>query len=51
MTLRTVLGWIAVAFIVWFVIVEPTAAAAVVHNIGTFLATAAHSLSTFFTSI
>ena len=49
--LRTILGWAAVAFLVWFVIVQPTAAAHIVHNIGTFLTTAAHGLSSFFASI
>ena len=49
--LKTILGWTAVAFLVWFVIVQPTSAAHIVHNIGTFLTTAAHGLSTFFASI
>jgi hypothetical protein len=49
--LRTILGWAAVAFVLWFVIVQPTAAAHIVHNIGTFLSTAAHGFSTFFSSI
>jgi hypothetical protein len=49
--LKTVLGWVAVAFIVWWIIVEPTAAAHVVHNIGTFLTSAAHGISTFFASL
>lgn len=51
MNLKTVLGWIAVAFIVWFIIVEPTAAAHIVHNIGAFLSAAAHGFSTFVASI
>ena len=51
MNLKTVLGWLAVAFIIWWIIVEPAAAAQVVHNIGAFLSTAAHGISTFFTSI
>ncbi len=51
MTLKSVLGWLAVAFIVWWVIEEPTAAAHVVHNIGTFLTTVAAGLSSFFSSI
>ena len=51
MSLKTVLGWAAVAFLVWFVIEQPTAAAHIVHNIGTFLTTAAHGLSNFFASI
>ena len=51
MNLQTILGWAAVAFLVWFVIEQPTAAARIVHNIGTFLTTAAHGLSNFFASI
>ena len=51
MNLKAVLGWVAVAFIVWFILVEPAAAATVVHNIGAFLSSAAHSISTFLTSI
>ena len=51
MNLQTILGWAAVAFLVWFVIEQPTAAAHMVHNIGTFLTTAAHGLSNFFASI
>jgi hypothetical protein len=49
--LRTILGWVAVAFIIWWIIEEPTAAAHVVHNIGNFLTSAAHGISNFFTSI
>jgi hypothetical protein len=49
--LKTVLGWIAVAFVVWFIIVEPTAAAHIVHNIGAFLSSAAHGFSTFVASV
>ncbi len=51
MSLKTILGWLAVAFVVWFVIEQPDAAAHIVHNIGTFLTTAAHGLSNFFASI
>jgi len=49
--LKTILGWLAVAFVVWWVIEQPTGAAHVVHNIGTFLTSAAHGLSSFFASI
>jgi hypothetical protein len=49
--LKTILGWVAVAFVVWWILVEPTAAAQVVHNIGAFLSSAAHGISTFLTSI
>ena len=51
MKLKTILGWAAVAFIVWFVIEQPTAAAHIVHNIGAFLATAASGFSHFVASI
>ena len=51
MDLKTVLGWVALAFVVWWIIVEPAAAAHVVHNIGAFLSSAAHGLSTFFASL
>jgi hypothetical protein len=50
-SLKTVLGWLCVAFIVWWVIEQPTGAAHVVHNIGTFLTTAASGLSHFFSTI
>ena len=51
MNLKTVLGWAAVAFIVWFIIAEPTTAAHIVHNIGAFLSAAAHGFSTFIASV
>jgi hypothetical protein len=50
-SLKTILGWLAVAFIVWWVIEQPTGAAHIVHNIGTFLTTVAAGLSHFFASI
>jgi hypothetical protein len=49
--LKSILGWLAVAFIVWWVIEQPTNAAHLVHNIGTFLTTAAAGISHFFSSI
>ena len=51
MSLKTILGWAAVAFIVWWVIEQPDSAAHLVHNIGTFLATAAAGISHFVSSI
>ena len=51
MSVKSIVGWIVLAFIVWWILVEPAAAAHVVHNIGAFLSAAAHSLSTFVTSI
>jgi hypothetical protein len=49
--LKSIAGWLALAFVVWWILVEPTAAAHVVHNIGAFLSSAAHGISTFVTSI
>jgi hypothetical protein len=44
---KTVVGWAAVAFVVWWVIEQPPAAAHLIHNIGTYLSTAASGLSDF----
>ena len=51
MNLRTIFGWVLLAFLVWWVIEDPTAAAHLVHNIGAFLATAASGFSHFVASI
>jgi hypothetical protein len=50
-SLKTILGWAAVAFIVWWIIEQPTGAAHLVHNIGDFLSTAAAGISHFFADI
>jgi hypothetical protein len=49
--LKTIAGWAALAFVVWFVIEQPEAAGHIVHNIGAFLATAASGFSHFVASI
>lgn len=51
MNIKTIAGWVVLAFIVWWVIEQPEAAAHIVHNIGTFLSTAASGLSHFVASI
>ncbi len=51
MNLKTILGWAVVAFLIWWVIEQPDGAAHVVHNIGTFLTTAAHGISHFFSAV
>ena len=51
MKLRTILGYAAIAFVIWWVVQEPTSAAHLVHNIGTLLSDAAHGLSNFVASI
>jgi hypothetical protein len=50
-SVKTIAGWAVIAFIVWWVIEQPTNAAHLVHNIGTFLSTAAAGLSHFVASI
>ena len=51
MKLKTILGYAAVAFILFFVIKDPAGAAHIVNNIGNFLASAARGFSAFFTSL
>jgi hypothetical protein len=49
--IKTIAGWAAIAFVVWWVIQQPTNAAHLVHNIGTFLSSAATGFSHFVSSI
>jgi hypothetical protein len=49
--LRTILGWLAVAFIVWWIIEDPSGASHVVHNISVFLTSLAHGISRYFASL
>jgi hypothetical protein len=51
MSLKTITGWTAFAFIVWWTIEQPTSAAHLAHNIGTFFSTAVAGLSEFLASI
>ncbi len=51
MKLGTILKWAALAFVLWWVIQEPTNAAHLVHNIGSLLSQAAHGLSSFVANI
>ena len=48
---KSIVGWLVIAFVVWWVIQEPTSAAHLVHNIGSLLSQAAHGVSNFVTSI
>lgn len=50
-SLKQVLGWGALAFVIWWILVAPTDAAHLVHNIGTFLTTSASGFSHFIGSI
>ena len=51
MKLKTILTYAAIAFVLWWVIQQPTSAAHLVHNIGSSSASAAHGLSNFVASI
>ena len=51
MNVKSIIGYLAIAFVVWWVIEQPAGAAHVVHNIGAFLTQTAHGLSNFFASI
>jgi hypothetical protein len=49
--LGNIAKWAIIAFLVWWVIAQPTNAAHLVHNIGTFLTNTASGVSHFITSI
>ena len=49
--LRSILTYAAIAFVIWWVIQQPTNAAHLVHNIGTLLTSAANGLSNFVSKI
>ena len=51
MNLKTVLAWLIVALVVFYVIQAPEQSAQVVKNVGTALGNAAHSLSQFVSSL
>lgn len=51
MKLSAVLKWAAVAFVLWWIIQQPDSAAHLVHNIGTFLSTAASGFSHFIATV
>ena len=48
---RQILTYAAIAFVLWWVIQEPSNAAHLVHNIGSLLSQAAHGFSNFVSSI
>ncbi len=48
---RTILFYLFIAFLIWWVIQQPTNAAHLVHNIGTLLTDAANGLAHFVASI
>ena len=48
---RQILTYAAIAFLIWWVIQQPTNAAHLVHNIGILLTSAANGLSNFVSKI
>jgi hypothetical protein len=48
---RQILTYAAIAFVIWWVVQQPTSAAHLVHNVGSLLSEAAHGLSSFVASI
>lgn len=51
MKLGQVVKWLLIAFVVWWIIQQPTNASHLVHNIGTLLSSTASGFSRFITSI
>jgi putative solute:sodium symporter small subunit len=51
MSWKKVLGWLVVIFLIWFLITNPTGAAAAVNNLLNALRSVGNSLATFFTSL
>ena len=51
MNLKQILTYLVIAFVIWWVIQEPTSAAHLVHNIGALLSEAAHGVSSFVANI
>jgi hypothetical protein len=49
--LSKILTYVVIAFVVWWVIQQPTSAAHLVHNIGDLLSSAAHGFANFVASI
>jgi hypothetical protein len=49
--LKTILSYAAVAFVIWWVVQQPTAAAHLVHNVASLLTNGARGLSSFVASI
>ena len=51
MKLKQVLGYALIAFLIWWVVQQPTNAAHLIHNITGLLTTAARGLSNFVANI
>lgn len=48
---KQIITYLAIAFVIWWLIQQPASAGHLIHNIGTLLSQAAHGMSTFIASI
>ena len=48
---KQLLTYLAIAFVIWWLIQQPTSAGHLVHNVGALLSQAAHGVSNFIASI
>jgi hypothetical protein len=48
---KQIFGWLAIAFILFYVIKDPGGAAHIIHNIGNFLTSVASGFTNFFNSL
>ncbi len=48
---KQVFGWLTIAFILFYVIKDPTGAAHIIHDIGNFLSAVASGIANFFNSL
>jgi hypothetical protein len=48
---KQVFGWLVIAFILFYVIKDPTGAAHIIHDIGNFLTSVASGIANFFNSL
>lgn len=51
MSIRQILTYAAIAFVIWWVVEQPSNAAHLIHNIGTLLSSLASGLSRFVSSV
>ena len=49
--MKRLVGFLFLALAVWLILTQPTEAAYIVNEIGAFLKTAAHNVTSFFTQV
>lgn len=48
---KTIIGWLALAFVVWYFITDPGGVGNIAHNAGTFLSLLARDIGNFFAKL